>query len=251
MILSSFNQPFVIGTVETPTGKVPQVSSYTGLREYLAVFKARLKMGSMKNTVAPGLYALGKPGSQSHVLVFANYKMSFDRLRKAMRSRNVWILVLDAGGLDIWCAACKGIFCTEELVGCIDSCGLTLVVNHWQLILPQLAAPGIAAHRVRRLSGFEVFYGPIRTEDLPAFLDAGLKATSLMRQKRMRPGSTLQQEITLKLDHERCVGCGMCLMVCPHPVLKLRDGLPWIEDSDACIKCGACVKNCPGGAFSV
>jgi len=52
-----------------------------------------------------------------------------------------------------------------------------------ELILPQLSGPGIAAHLVKKLSGFKVIYGPINATDLPAFLDAGLKATPEMRLK--------------------------------------------------------------------
>jgi CO dehydrogenase/acetyl-CoA synthase gamma subunit (corrinoid Fe-S protein) len=58
----------------------------------------------MDYTVDPGLYALGLPDGGSPVLVTANYKMSFDCLREALPSRNVWILVLDTLGINVWCA---------------------------------------------------------------------------------------------------------------------------------------------------
>lgn len=137
----------------------------------------------MHYTVEPGLYAIGNPDDLSPVMVTANYKMSFDKLRKALAGFNAWILVLDTKGINVWCSAGKGTFGTEELVRRIESCGLDQVVSHRTLILPQLAAPGVAAHEVKRLSGFKVIYGPIRAEDLPAFLDAGLKATPEMRVK--------------------------------------------------------------------
>ena len=38
----------------------------------------------MRSTVPPGLYALGEPGRDSDVLVTANYKLSFDMLRRAL-----------------------------------------------------------------------------------------------------------------------------------------------------------------------
>jgi acetyl-CoA decarbonylase/synthase complex subunit gamma len=137
----------------------------------------------MHYTVEPGLYALGKPHEQSPVLVSANYKMSFDRLREALPGHDAWILVLDTKGINVWCAAGKGTFGTTELVSRIDSTGLSRVVTHRALILPQLAGPGVAAHQVKKLSGFKVIYGPIRAKDLPAFLEAGLKATPEMRFK--------------------------------------------------------------------
>ncbi|KAF0120235.1 MAG: CO dehydrogenase/acetyl-CoA synthase gamma subunit (corrinoid Fe-S protein) [bacterium] len=116
-------------------------------------------------------------------MVTANYKMSFDCLREAMPCRDVWILVLDTKGINVWCAAGKGTFGTKELVGRVKSSGITQVVTHRQLILPQLAGPGVAAHQVKKLSGFKVIYGPIRAKDIPAFIDASLKATPEMRCK--------------------------------------------------------------------
>jgi hypothetical protein len=137
----------------------------------------------MNYRIEPGLYALGNPDERSAVLVTANYKMSFDRLRRELPGRNLWILVLDTHGINVWCAAGKGTFGTSELVDRIASSGLPQIVSHRELILPQLAGPGVAAHLVTKLSGFKVIYGPIRSKDLPIFLDAGLKATSEMRFK--------------------------------------------------------------------
>ena len=137
----------------------------------------------MHYIVEPGLYALGRPNDRSPVLVTANYKMSFDRLREALPGRDAWILVLDTKGINVWCAAGKGTFGTMELVSRIESSSLKQIVSHRELILPQLSGPGVAAHMVKKLSSFKVNYGPIRAKDLPAFLDTGLKATPQMRLK--------------------------------------------------------------------
>jgi len=137
----------------------------------------------MNYTVDPGLYALGAPDDRSPVLVAANYKLSFDDLRSAIPGRNAWILVLDTNGINVWCAAGKGTFSTEELVTRITSSDLDKVVSHRRVIVPQLGAPGIAAHDVKRRSGFRVVYGPIKARDLPAFFDNGMNATPEMRLK--------------------------------------------------------------------
>ena len=186
MGLSSLDQPFVVGSVQTPAGEVPQVSSALLRSDRFGSFKARWGMGRMHYIVEPGLYALGEPGEQDPVLVTANYKMSFDRLREALPGRNAWVLVLDTRGINVWCAAGKGTFGTMELVRRIESTGLTGVVTHRELTLPQLAGPGVAAHHVKKLSGFKVNYGPVRATDLPAFLDAGGKATPEMRLKTFK-----------------------------------------------------------------
>jgi ferredoxin len=61
----------------------------------------------------------------------------------------------------------------------------------------------------------------------------------------------IKDVVTLQLDDARCIGCGMCIDVCPHAVLKIADKKARIVDRDACMECGACAKNCPVSAISV
>ena len=171
------------GSVETKEGRIPRVSSTLAWADRFGSIKARWGVGRMRFAVDPGLYALGNPDENTQVFVTANYKMSFDRLREALTVRDAWILVLDTSGINVWCAAGKGTFGTEELVRRIGFSGLERIVVHRELILPQLSGPGIAAHLVKKRSGFKVIYGPIASSDLPRFLDAGCKATPGMRKK--------------------------------------------------------------------
>ncbi|MBN1471028.1 MAG: acetyl-CoA synthase subunit gamma [Syntrophaceae bacterium] len=172
-----------MGFVDTPAGRLPRVSSALVWQDNCGSIKARWSVGRKDYKIDPGLYALGTPDDKSLVFISANYKMSFDRLRSALAGRSGWILVLDTKGINVWCAAGKGTFGTEELVKRIESSGLKNIVSHRKLILPQLGAPGVSAHKVKQISGFNVQYGPIRAEDLPAYLDAGFKATEQMRIK--------------------------------------------------------------------
>lgn len=61
----------------------------------------------------------------------------------------------------------------------------------------------------------------------------------------------LKDVVTLRLDPKKCVGCGTCLLVCPHAVLSLTNGKIEIVNRDACMECGACSQNCPVEALSV
>jgi hypothetical protein len=181
--IPDLGQRFVTGSFATPVGRLPRVSSQLEWRDHWGAIKARWGVGRMDYSIDPGLYALGNPDRESPVLVSANYKMSFDKLRSALPGRDLWILVLDTKGINVWCAAGKGTFGTEELAKRIESSGLNQIVSHRSLILPQLGAPGVAAHRVKKLSGFGVHYGPIKAGDLPVYLDSGFKATEAMRLK--------------------------------------------------------------------
>ncbi len=61
----------------------------------------------------------------------------------------------------------------------------------------------------------------------------------------------LKNVATLKLDTEKCKGCGMCVNVCPHGVFAMEMEKATITDRDACMECGACDKNCPFTAIEV
>ncbi len=134
--------------------------------------------------VPPGLYAVGSPAARSPVLVTANYKLSFDQLRAQLGGRDAWLLVLDTKGVNVWCAAGKGTFGTEELLGRLETTRLAEIVTHRKLILPQLGATGVSAHQIEAEGGWRVVYGPVRAVDLPAYLDAAGRVTSEMRRVR-------------------------------------------------------------------
>jgi hypothetical protein len=144
---------------------------------------ARSGVNRAGHRVEPGLYALGNPTAGSPVFVTANYTLSFDALRAALDGMAAHIMVLDTKGINVWCAAGKGTFGTGELLKQIEETGLRDRVSHRRLILPQLGAPGVAAHEVSQYSGFEVEYGPVRAADLPEYLRIG-RATPEMRQVR-------------------------------------------------------------------
>jgi ferredoxin len=56
---------------------------------------------------------------------------------------------------------------------------------------------------------------------------------------------------TLKLNKDKCKGCGLCIAVCPHRVFTMENGKADIVDKDHCMECGACALNCPFTAISV
>ena len=175
--------PSVIGEVITPAGPVPRVTTGISGNDRLGIWKVRWGIGRYDYTVPPGVYAVGEPGSDSEVLVTANYRMTFDLLRGSLESLSAWILVLDTKGINVWCAAGKGTFGTDELVRQIENTEISRIVEHRRLIVPQLGAPGVAAHRVRERTGFAVLFGPVEMRDIREYLENGRKASPAMRKK--------------------------------------------------------------------
>lgn len=173
---------WVTGHVDTPAGNVPLVSTTLSKADKRGTRAARWSDKRMTYQIEPGLYGVGKPTRESPVLASANYKMSFDRLRMELGDLDAWILVLDTKGINVWCAAGKGTFGTEELNHRIKTAELESIVSHKKIILPQLGAPGVAAHEVKKETGFKMIYGPVHAKDIPAFLESGLKKTPEMRK---------------------------------------------------------------------
>ena len=175
---------WVAGEIKTAAGPVYRVSTSLTVNDAIGTVKTRLNLGRMNYLINPALYVVGNPDDKSPVLVSANYKLSFDSLRFKLPGLNLWILVIDTKGINVWCAAGKGTFGTAEVVRMVEATGLANIVSHRTLILPQLAAPGVSAHEVKRLSGFKVNYGPVRAADIPAFLASGNRAEAAMRRTR-------------------------------------------------------------------
>lgn len=172
------------GEIDTPAGLVPIISTKLVAADMFGAWKVRWGIGRMTYTIDPGLYAVGNPGAASPILVSANYKLTFDTLRAELSGLSCWLLILDTKGVNVWCAAGKGTFGTDELVRRIELTGLNEIVSTRQLILPQLGASGVNGLEVKRRTGFDVIFGPIRASDIKAYIDEGFKKTEEMRGVR-------------------------------------------------------------------
>jgi hypothetical protein len=177
---------FVEGFVQTPAGPVPRVKDHLERPDLLGTLKVRLGIGRNRYTIAPGLYAAGSPDAEAPVLVTANYKLSFDILRKGIKGMDLWVLVLDTRGINVWCAAGKKTFSSNEVVRQVRQSGLERIVSHKKLILPQLGATGVSARQVKKRCGFEVIWGPVRADDIQSFIAAGMQADRIMRRVSFR-----------------------------------------------------------------
>jgi hypothetical protein len=226
------DQPFVTGRVSTFAGPVPVVSTGTTWADRVGTLRVRMGIDRDHYRVDPGLYAVGDPDDEAPVLVSANYKLSFDALRRSVAGRDAWILVLDTRGINVWCAAGKGTFGTDEVCRRIEGSQLAMVVSHGTVVLPQLGAPGVSAPEVRSRTGFRALFGPVRASDLPAYLDAGMKATPEMR----RVTFTMRDRLVLgPVEFFGAVLQALWVV----PVLFVISGFgPWLFSLDAALQRG-------------
>lgn len=175
-------QRFVEDFIDTPVGPVPRIKTDLDRNDLFGKMAVRWGIHRDNYKVAPGLYCVGTPDQNAPVLVTANYKLTFDVFRRELGSIDAWILVLDTRGINVWCAAGKDLFSTTEVIQRVQFTGLGKIVRHRQLILPQLAATGVSAHRLKKASGFEVIWGPIKAKDIKHFLENGFNADDSMRR---------------------------------------------------------------------
>jgi hypothetical protein len=165
------------GRVKTHAGEIPVVSSALVFKDRCDAYKARWGIKRSAYRVKPGVYAIGEPDENAPMLVTANYKLTFDVVRRNMDGQNAWLMVIDTKGVNVWCAAGKGTFGTSEVSKRIKRFRIGRIIEHKTLILPQLSATGVAAFEVTKATGFKVVYGPVDSKDLPEFIEKGNTAT--------------------------------------------------------------------------
>jgi len=183
--------PFVAGFIDTPAGPVPRVATALTPADRIGAAAVRCGISRNRCAIAPGLYAVGAASADSPVLVTANYKLTFDTLRRKLAGVDAWVLVLDTRGVNVWCAAGKNLFSHDEIALRVQRARLEQVVRHRRLILPQLAATGVSARQVRKKCGFEVVWGPVRAGDIQDFLRNGMQAEQAMRRVTFTFGERL------------------------------------------------------------
>jgi len=186
---------WISNIIETTAGTVPVVTPYWTKADFWGQIRSRIGSFRMDYIINPGLYAIGTPDTNSDVIVSANYKLSFDVLRRELSGINAWLLVLDTKGINVWCAAGKGTFGTDGLVKQIIISNLPKIVSHKRLIVPQLGAVGVKAAEVKRKTGFNVHFGPVEASDIKEYLHQNYQTSPAMRKVKF----TLSRRTALTL----------------------------------------------------
>ncbi|GAB4376828.1 MAG: hypothetical protein Kow0042_23600 [Calditrichia bacterium] len=129
-----------------------------------------------------GLRTIGKPGREAPVFLTGNFLLTVERVKRALRGIDCYLLVADSRGINVWCGAAGGYLTNHSVISVIKTSGIEQQVNHRKIILPQLAASGIETREVTHRSGWHVVWGPVYAADIPAFMENQQKKNGGMHQ---------------------------------------------------------------------
>ncbi|MFQ5679036.1 MAG: HgcAB-like fusion protein [Gemmatimonadota bacterium] len=131
-----------------------------------------------------GLFRIGHPGRDAPVLLTGNFRVTVERVRRALRGLDAYLLVANSHGLNVWCAATGGHLTNHDVLSVLKTSDVERHVDHRRVILPQLAGTGIQGKEILHKAGWRVEWGPVYAADLPAYLGGGRRKTAAMRRAR-------------------------------------------------------------------
>jgi NAD-dependent dihydropyrimidine dehydrogenase PreA subunit len=129
-----------------------------------------------------GLVRIGNPGRSSPVLVTCNFRLTVERVKRALRGQNVYLLVAKSKGINVWCAAAGGHFTGHDVISVLKTSGIESLVDHRNVILPQLAATGVESRLIQKRIHWNVIWGPVYAKDIPRFIQNNFTKTPRMRE---------------------------------------------------------------------
>jgi NAD-dependent dihydropyrimidine dehydrogenase PreA subunit len=120
--------------------------------------------------VEPDVIKIGNPTNKSLVFLTCNFNITVNRVLKALKGFNCYLLVAPSKGINVWCGACGDDFHTDSILSIIKTSGINAHVSHRTLILPQLSAPGIDPVIIKKKTGWNVKFGPVYAKDIPEYV---------------------------------------------------------------------------------
>jgi NAD-dependent dihydropyrimidine dehydrogenase PreA subunit len=130
-----------------------------------------------------GLISIGNPDRSSPVFLTGNYMLTLLRVKRAIRG-NAYLLVANSRGINVWCAATGGHLTDHDVISVLKTSGIEKLVDHRDVILPQLAGTGVDATTVKKKAGWKIIWGPVYAKDIPSFVKNKLQKTPEMREVR-------------------------------------------------------------------
>ncbi len=154
------------------------------LLNYVAINLVETLLRGFPFPCKTGLMKIGNPGRNSPVLLTGNYHLTVERVKRALRETDAYLLVANSRGINVWCSATGGHFTNHDVISVLKTSGIEELVDHRKVILPQLAATGIESRVVQKKTGWKVIWGPVYAKDVPAFVEDKFTKTPEMREVR-------------------------------------------------------------------
>jgi hypothetical protein len=152
--------------------------------KYVAVNIAGILLRFLPLPCKTGLTVIGNPDRDSPVFLTSNYRLTVERVKRALRGLDAYLLIANGKGVNVWCAATGGLFTTHSVISALKTSGIEDRVDHRKLILPQLAATGVESTIIRERTRWRVVWGPVSANGIPAFLKNEFKKGPEMREVR-------------------------------------------------------------------
>lgn len=172
-----------------------------------------------------GLIKIGNPDRNSPVFLTCNYHLTVERVRRVLKGIDAYLLIANSRGINVWCAATGGLFTNHNVISVLKVSGIEELVDHRNIMLPQLAATGVEADVIKKKTGWKVIWGPVYAKDIPAFIRNKLKKTPKMREVEF----PLRQRIEMALAWAFPISIILALIMIPlwHEAISALIFLVW------------------------
>lgn len=151
----------------------PSLRKFKGFRSQMSIYRC-IFTGQVDHVpIEPGIYQSGTPDEKSPIIVTANYLYTYIKVMRSLKGIDAWVLCVDSKGINVWCAARGDNFGNKQLIEAVGATDIAKITKKKTMILPQLAAGGIAAPVLKSEAPdfpFNILYGPIWAKHLPKFL---------------------------------------------------------------------------------
>ena len=131
-----------------------------------------------------GLIKIGSPGRNSPVFLTCNFDLTVEMVKREIRGLNAYLLVANSRGINVWCGAAGGLFTNHDVISVLKTSGIENMLEHRNIILPQLSAVGIQPDIIYQKTGWRAVFGPVYAKDIIKYINAGNKKTESMRKVR-------------------------------------------------------------------
>ncbi|MHA2397815.1 MAG: methyltransferase domain-containing protein [Promethearchaeota archaeon] len=151
----------------------PSQRKFKGFLSQMQIYRCMFTGQSDLVPIEPGIYRSGKPDEKSPIIVTANYLFTYIKVMRALKHLDAWVLCVDSRGINVWCAARGDDFGNKQLIEAVEATGIDKITTRKTLILPQLAAGGVAAPLIKSESPsfpFNILFGPVWAKFLPEFI---------------------------------------------------------------------------------